>query len=51
MTHRQKRQYERGCGDCVRGVEHKEGRGKYYDIGYSYAYYMEQSSDWGWSGQ
>jgi len=48
MTHRQKKQYNRGCDDCGRGVDHKEGRGKYYDMGYSDQYAAEQNAfiDW-----
>ena len=43
MTHRQRKQYSRGVNDCVRGVEHKEGRGKYYDMAYSDTYHKEMS--------
>ena len=38
MTRRQKKQYQRGLYDALIGVEHADGRGKFYDIGYSEAY-------------
>ena len=49
MTRRQRKQYERGVCDCGRGAEHKEGRGKYYDMGYSDHYHKEIS--YGGGGQ
>lgn len=44
MTRRQKKQGNKGVSDCIRGVEHKDGRGKFYDLAYSQTYALLENS-------